>query len=56
MNLNELTERKGEGWARAVTKCIRDHPFTPENTYWHNGKRHCRQCNRDRCREYRALG
>lgn len=24
--------------------CKQGHPFTDENTYWHAGKRHCRDC------------
>lgn len=57
MNLHELTERKGCGWARAVTECIHGHAYTPENTYrFKDGRRYCRTCNIERCREYRALG
>jgi hypothetical protein len=36
-----------------ATHCIRDHAFTPENTYVQpsTGHRQCRTCNRDRARE-----
>jgi hypothetical protein len=34
--------------------CSNDHEFTPENTYWHSGRRHCRTCQRDRLRALRA--
>ena len=34
--------------------CVREHPFTPENTYIHNGKRKCRRCAADYQRERRA--
>lgn len=42
-----LNERK--------TECAHGHPFTPENTYVSSGgRRHCRECNRRRCRDHRA--
>ena len=28
------------------THCPKDHPYDEENTYWRNGKRHCRECRR----------
>lgn len=34
--------------------CIHGHPFTPENTYVHRGKRSCRACIRVAVRTYRA--
>lgn len=34
------------------THCKRGHEFTPENTYLHDGRRICKQCNRDRNREF----
>jgi hypothetical protein len=32
--------------------CHHGHPFTPENTYIHGGKRHCRECRRTTGREW----
>lgn len=32
--------------------CIHGHKFDEANTYWHNGKRHCRKCSARRSREY----
>lgn len=29
-----------------LDKCRRGHDYTPENTYWNNGKRSCRTCRR----------
>lgn len=34
----------------AKTACKRGHPYTPENTYEHSGRRHCRPCQRLRGR------
>lgn len=34
------------------THCPRDHEYTPENTLLNRGSRQCKQCNRDRAREY----
>lgn len=36
------------------THCIRGHPFDEENTYWFNGGRTCRICQRAICAAYRA--
>ncbi|QIS38654.1 HNH endonuclease signature motif containing protein [Clavibacter capsici] len=41
--------------ARQV-ECVRGHPFDEENTRLHRGKRSCRQCKRDRSRQYWAEG
>src|SRR5688572_4162874 len=30
------------------TECKYGHPFTPENTGYHHGRRTCKKCNRDR--------
>lgn len=35
------------------THCVNGHEYTPENLIT-KGKDHCRQCNKDRCRRYRA--
>ena len=34
-------------WARTLDRkdhCKRNHPYTPENTYYHRGRRYCRTC------------
>ncbi len=36
------------------THCVNGHPFDYENTYWHQGCRQCRECARERVRQYRA--
>ena len=36
------------------THCKRGHKFTPENTYTHGGRRHCRACRREDMRSYRV--
>ncbi len=37
------------------THCIHGHEFTPGNTYLDKrGSRHCRECNKARCRAYRG--
>jgi len=33
---------------RLITHCPKGHEYTVENTYLHQGRRHCRQCDRDR--------
>jgi hypothetical protein len=38
--------------AHPVSHCPQGHAYDEENTYVHNGKKHCRQCVRDRAREY----
>lgn len=35
-------------------RCPQGHEYTPENTAVRCGRRHCRQCHRDRCRRSRA--
>jgi hypothetical protein len=37
---------------REKTHCVREHEYTPENTYVHNGKRQCRECGRIAHRAY----
>jgi hypothetical protein len=35
-----------KGWSRKlITNCPRGHEYTADNTYEHNGKRSCKQCN-----------
>lgn len=40
---------KGRDVHRNAVKvaCDAGHPFTPTNTYWWNGERHCRRCRRE---------
>lgn len=42
------------GWVknRAKDRCMRGHPFTPENTRIYRGWRHCRECGRQHARRY----
>ena len=57
---HSLNVKRGTAWhhfvdeAKLVVKCPRGHEYTKENTYITKGKptRHCRQCVRDRAREY----
>ena len=35
-------------------RCKNGHPYTPENVYKKNGRRHCRECGREAQRAYRA--
>jgi hypothetical protein len=47
---------RGESpWAQNARKthCHRGHPFNPENTWLNKGMRHCRECARQRKRQYR---
>jgi hypothetical protein len=39
---------------RARTGCPRGHEYSDENTYWHRGWRDCKECQRERVREFRA--
>lgn len=41
-------------WNRAKTHCNKGHEFSPDNTYTHNGKRHCKQCRRAQSRPSRT--
>ena len=36
----------GRHYLRNRTHCVNGHEFTPANTYRHEGRRHCRSCNR----------
>lgn len=38
------------------THCVRGHEFTPDNTYAHGSKRHCRTCRTENMRERRRNG
>ena|ERR1039458_3390942 len=42
--------RGNSPWARSARKthCVRGHPFDEANTAIYNGKRSCKQCNRDK--------
>ena len=39
--------RRGVSHQAAKTECPYGHPYTPENTYLHDGKRACKACRRD---------
>lgn len=41
---NTLRGNSPAAWNAAKTHCNRNHEYTPENTYMHNGKRYCRAC------------
>lgn len=36
-------------YGRTVTQCPKGHEYNEENTYHHNGSRHCRACGREAC-------
>lgn len=38
-----------------ITRCPRDHAYTPANTYRRNGSRHCKACKLESQRRHRAL-
>lgn len=38
--------------SRKQTHCKKGHEFTPENTRIYKGSQHCKECSRDRCREF----
>jgi hypothetical protein len=38
---------KGRNWQSQVTHCRKGHEYTPANTYYHDGGRYCRTCNRE---------
>lgn len=40
---------------RPVTRCPRGHAYDAPNTRWHDSKRYCRACQRERARERYAL-
>jgi len=46
-------EPPGAAERRSQTHCVHGHEFTPENTYVHAGKRHCRACGREKSRRWR---
>lgn len=52
-NARDVVRHGHHRWAEA-THCVHGHPFTPENTYRHNGKRHCRTCVRTRLARSKA--
>jgi len=42
-----MVKRRLQGWKPGnarKTHCAHGHEFTPENTWVHHGKRHCRTC------------
>lgn len=52
-NARDVVRHGHHRWAEA-THCVHGHPFTSENTYRHNGKRHCRTCVRTRLARSKA--
>lgn len=45
-HLEPVTQAENKRRAAArKTHCKNDHPYTPENTYIHEGARYCRACN-----------
>jgi hypothetical protein len=36
------------------TRCPQGHELTPENTYWHDGTRHCRSCRSEQIKAWNA--
>lgn len=52
--------KRGTSWHKVAkiqkdkTHCPQGHEYTKENTYMHNNQRHCRECVRNRAREYQA--
>lgn len=51
---NTLRGRSPQALNRHKTHCPAGHPYSPENTYRHRGRRECRVCIRRRAREYAA--
>lgn len=50
-----LADRTEAGVAyinRHKTQCVHGHPFTEENTYWHEGHRQCKICRQRRLRKF----
>lgn len=46
-NIRDCVEKKRHvSWGRFKTLCPQGHEYTAENTYRHNGQRHCRACSR----------
>lgn len=50
---NQVNSQRARHHNAAKTHCPNGHPYTPANTYKHNGRRKCRECNRIRARQYR---
>ena len=53
--VNVSRGRTGHSSGPRQTHCKRGHSFTEENTYMHNGKRHCRACKALRKQESKEL-
>lgn len=47
-----VSKGRKRSWGAAVTHCPRGHEYTDDNTYRHRGSRQCRECGRNRSREY----
>lgn len=48
---NNMRALKARGFDITEDQCRYGHPYSEDNTYWHKGGRHCRQCRADRDRE-----
>lgn len=40
-------------WTSQVTHCPQGHEYTPENTYIYQGGKSCKECSRERTRQWR---
>jgi HNH endonuclease len=51
-NRDMASKGRKRSWGDAVTHCPSGHEYTESNTYRHRGSRYCRECVRNRNREY----
>lgn len=48
-----VLKNRNYSYGRTVTHCPKGHEYNEENTYRHNGARHCRTCGREANRKMR---
>ncbi|MBH0121551.1 NUMOD4 motif-containing HNH endonuclease [Rhodococcus sp. CX] len=48
-NMNDMSEN-GHSYHANKSHCPREHEYSEANTRWYRGKRHCRECERQRSR------